>query len=326
MITAFLTGATAGHVGSFGTASNVLKHASSLLRRSPGLCNRHQLHVVHDSHRYRHNTSIANGVHLHYFEPVASMPPGDARWRMFASVLNGAAVGDWDCAWALDMTDVGVLRIPPCDIDHYGPAGLAIGSDACSNMKPWLRQVAERANWTSDDSAFRAHLRGESQHLHHSHHPHQIFNCGIIGGLRGAFLPAVERMAARMAARYSTHPPPPHVPMDMLFWNEEALRLSRERSQPLVSGYPHGPVNLPMWGGLSDATAACPRHVDPFVVGQLVGGSSVRPACTRSAACRMAWVNATLGHYWFGHKLQAWWWRYNAIHLGRGGWRNSCVR
>ena len=143
-----------------------------------------------------------------------------------------------------------------------------------------------------------------------------VLNCGVIGGLKAAFLPLVVRMAARMSARYSAVPRPPYVPVDMLSWNEEAWKLMAASGHPIVTGYPRGPVNLPMWGRLSDTTSACPRHPDPAPAAQ--------SAYCRARACRVAWINATLGYYWFAHKIQQWWHRFNAEKLGPGGWRPSC--
>ena len=245
LVTAFLTGSPSGHAGAFGRITNVLKHVGALLRRSPGLCQRSNVHVIHDTFALRYNTTY-QGVHLHYFEPELHMPPGDARWRMFAEVLRGL---EWDCAWAVDMADVDVLRLPPCSAKYYGDVGLASGSDACAGkMKDWLRSVAERVEGSQRFSeGLRSFLgmppaastnvtrrsgrgvrSGAGGGVGGRPQPkaprrRQALNCGIVGGQREVFWRAVERMSARMAAHYSTVPRPPHVPMDMLFWNEDYL-------------------------------------------------------------------------------------------------------
>ncbi len=253
VVTAFLKGSSAGHLGSFKSSmSHLLKHVDLFVRRSPGICSASQLHVVHDIEYYRHNAS-RKGVHLHYFPAVSTMPPGDARWSMFAQVLRAAerdVHGGWECAWAVDLTDVDVLRLPPCSAAYYGEAQLAIGTDACALRPAWLRDVAQRANYTARLSApMRALIDDRSRR--------QIRNCGLVGGLRAVLLPAIERMSERMRRHYSEDPRPPHVPMDMLFWNEYALGWEASGRPPLVSGYPRGPVNLPMWGGLAEGTQMC---------------------------------------------------------------------
>jgi len=312
VLTAFLRGSASGHDGgSFSTATNLLKHVSGLVRRSPGLCGEGTLHVVHDNERFRHNETYGI-ARLHYFAADPSMPPRDARWRMFAHVLRSEAAGGWECAWATDMTDVDVLRLPPCSTSYYGEARLAVGTDACGLKPAWLRDVARRANYTLASSALRAFL---NERDHQVHRRRQTLNCGLVGGLRATILPLIDQMSDRMARHHGQVPPPPHIPMDMLFWNEVVLEMEAQRRAPIVSGYPLGPVNLPMWGGLSDQTAFCPRHADPWL-GQ-------RVVC--SGQCKVAWVNATIGHYWFGHKLKSWWTRFNADELKRGGRRPSCV-
>ena len=152
LVTAFLTGSPSGHAGAFGSITNVLKHVGALLKRSPGLCSHANMHVVHDTYTLRYKTTY-QGVNLHYFAPEPQMPPGDARWRMFAEVLRGL---EWDCAWAVDLSDVDVLRLPPCSAKFYGESGLASGSDACAGkMKGWLRSVAERVNGTRFSEGLR---------------------------------------------------------------------------------------------------------------------------------------------------------------------------
>ena len=307
LVTAFLRASAAGHSGSFATASNLLKHISLFVRRSPGLCNLSMVHVVHDQEKYRPNASYL-GVNLHYFPNGGVMPPGDARWAMFASVLQGFDDDDnaWRCAWLVDMTDVDVLRLPPCSKQFYGHAGLAVGTDACALRPTWLRETAIRGNYSVSSPALQAFFHG--QHAGRK----QTLNCGLVGGLRDAILTAVEQMSRRLARHHLVVPPPPYVPMDMVVLNQLALELEAVNG-PLVTGYPLGPVNLPMWGGLTDRTQFCARHTDPW------GGSS-----TCEHECRLVWVNATVGHYMFGHKLKMWWTRFNAEELHRGGKRSSC--
>ena len=249
VVTAFLTGSKAGHTGSFMShVSNLNKHIHRFIQRSPGLCNRTNVHVVHDSLSMRDN-STASGVSLHYFAPKRAMPPGDARWEMFSSVLHQL---DWDCAWAIDLTDIDVLRLPPCTTRYYGEAGIAIGTDACGNIKPWMRETVAKANLTVTSPTFRAFLgmnhkrTGQPQHgrslasLGHLS-TQQPLNCGIVGGFRKALLPVIEQMSGRVNRWHSAVPPPPHVPMDMLFLNE----LFVDRAH--VSGCTHRTPRRSIW-------------------------------------------------------------------------------
>ena len=325
VLTAFLRGSAAGHAGAFLTATNLRKHVDAFLKRSPGLCSADRLHIVHDDPAAR-ALDRHNGAHLHYFSPVRSMPPGDARWGMIADVLSNTTIA-WDCAWAVDMTDVQVLRLPECSRSTYGDAGLAIGSDACGLKVAYLRAVASKTNVTVDSPPFREFLQlpvaGVRRPSLASGAPltnrRQTLNCGLVGGLRAVVLPFIARIAARVNEHHASVPKPPHLPMDMLFVNEAALELEAARGGRLVvSGYPAGPVNLPMWGGISEATSCCPQlHADPF---EWRRGRAV--VCM--SACKVAWANATMGHYWFGHKLQSWWLRFNAEGLKASGPRSSC--
>merc|ERR1719345_609156 len=69
-------------------------------------------------------------------------------------------------------------------------------------------------------------------------------------------------------------------PTCQVAWNEVALTQGN-----LITGYPHGPTNLPMYGKL----------LREHNCGKL---------------CRHQWLNATRGMYWFGHKLPSSWHKY----------------
>ena len=59
-----------------------------------------------------------------------------------------------------------------------------------------------------------------------------------------------------------------------------------------VTGYPVGPVNFPMWGGLCRMWQPHNTEHDGLPCKQL---------------CRHRWVNNTRGMYWFGHKIPYTW-------------------
>ena len=87
-------------------------------------------------------------------------------------------------------------------------------------------------------------------------------------------------------------PPPPHVQgEDMVAWNEVAM--SRRKLQ-VLSGYPGGPTNLPMYGGLA------PNHWDTEKNASGAGGR--RALCAWSERCRHTWLREASSMYWFGHK------------------------
>ena len=324
VLTAFLKGAPAGHAGSFGAANNLAKHVDAFVQRSPGLCNRTSLHVVHDLPSMR-NVSHHRGVVLHYFAPDPRTPPGDLRWEHYARVLPALR---WKCAWAVDVSDVDVLQLPPCAAPHLPEGSIAAASDSCStSVKAWLHKLIREAGVAESLGArFQRFLDGpwSDQYTGLDRDGHgpwalrrgaigsrlnklPVLNTGIVGGRRADFEPALRAVAARLRNHYAAAPP--HVNVDMAFWNAQLLE------RPVVTGYPHGPVNLPMWGRLASVPSPwCRMHADPM-----------NRSASCSHQCRYEWINATLGHYWFAHKLQRWWTRFNAASLSKSnalGW--SC--
>ena len=205
---------------------------------------------------------------------------------------------------ALVCADVSVLMVPRCE--SLSDA-LHVGSDACSpKIKSWLAKVSRstRLNETLD-AAFHAFLNDSSR----------VYNSGVVGGKREAFAPALKAVTARLAAfrrsvsgnatRYKTG-------ADMVLWNWAALEAHARPWRPpaapatpagsaaraaraaVITGYPWGPVNYPMWAKLS--------------TGGLCAGShhGVHGYC--NSECGYQWLNRTgLGAYWFGHKLPRSW-------------------
>jgi hypothetical protein len=114
-----------------------------------------------------------------------------------------------------------------------------------------------------------------------------IANCGIVGGRRAAVLRALRYVVARLAhvweqpvgaSRLAAHTLRDPVG-DMVAWNEYAYAHGAQ----LVTGYPHGPVNPPMYGSLAGAAFW---------------------QCTD--LCLHDWHNASRGSYFLGHKLPGW--------------------
>ena len=87
----------------------------------------------------------------------------------------------------------------------------------------------------------------------------------------------------------------------MVVWNEEANAV-RDGGGTIVTGYPQGPVNLPMWGAFARAH---PRHI-----------RNGERCSLKLTHCRHLWLNGTSGMYWFGHKLP---WSWVVASTGRLG-------
>ena len=88
-----------------------------------------------------------------------------------------------------------------------------------------------------------------------------VHNAGIVGGRRAVFERALSAVVKRMKGSTEI--------ADMVAWNEEALT----HGTNLVTGYPDGPTNLPMYGKLLRAQGC-------------------------SKLCRHTWLNTTNGLYW----------------------------
>jgi len=132
-----------------------------------------------------------------------------------------------------------------------------IGSDGESiGVKLWLRKQARMSGLlNSTTTAFHALLHDKTRGM-------AVRNAGIVGGRRAVFERALSTVVDRMRGLTEIG--------DMVAWNEVALTQGN-----LITGYPHGPTNLPMYGKL----------LREHNCGKL---------------CRHQWLNATRGMYWYG--------------------------
>ena len=237
-----------------------------------------------------------------------TMPPNNLRFLILGEALrrleaggDGAAPLPWACAFSMDLSDVDVMRVPPCAA--LAADELVIGTDGCSKkLKVWLEGRATRSGMLHGNATSGGGLRrflGDRR-------TRCIYTSALVGGRREAFLPALRAVAAHIEANWAqrtgssaaapsgssadaykgkqrSRPPDFYWGEDMVAWNEVAL--SRGKGQ-VLAGYPGGPTNLPMYGGLA------PNHFD----------SSGRQKCGNSEACRHAWLQATHGMHWFAHK------------------------
>ena len=291
------------------------ERVDQFVARSAVLCETGvEVHVVHNL-----NTSGATTrrrrVTYHSDPPAArrgqmpSMPIIDQRFWLLQRLLLGHGAS-WECVFAVDLTDVDVLRVPRCDA--FPRAKLLIASDSCGDgVKRWVRIKGEDAGFNGTwDGGFRAFLRGGdgggggsggSTAVGSARQPARcIWNCGIIGGGRGPLLRALRYVVRRLAtvwsqpfgsSRLAAHALKDPVG-DMVAWNEYC----HAHADELVTGYPNGPVNLPMYGHLMRPDRECR---DP---------AAAEASEPRAAAqgCAVTWHSAWAGRYFFGHKLPGW--------------------
>lgn len=348
VIAAFLGGANNTHrAGSFEDAAKFLdrarrrqssartlfvrklleQHVGQFLARSSGLCGAPltKLHIVHDLNLGDQAALLdthAGRVVFHEVQENSQVLGNDWRFAHFYHILQRSKA--WECAWAVDLTDVGVIQMPPCSI--LPERSLVTAADG--QTKDWIRAagVNTRLNmtWSLNFSNFlrRSHLRP--------------FSCSIVGGRRAAFLPALREVAKRLGQHrtflaeigkqsvesvqniYVATTLPIELPQllqhagetqrifkpgaDMIIWNQVAIESGR-----VLTGYPMGPTNVPYMGNVEKVDAHLGCCAPPEVVNWY-------------HLCKLNWRNATRKLYWFGHKLPSTWW---ADYLQ---WEPSCLQ
>lgn len=154
ILTCFLVGPKMSG-SSFGqrahTALSMFKIVDSFVMNSPGLCTA-ALHMVHDipglGDPFFQNRSVRDSTTYHGFVPRPDYHPYDRRFVLYARVLKRI---EWDCAFAVDLTDVVVLAPPRCDAL---PSKLAIATDGGS---PKVTRTRLPINTPSRDRPAPAH-------------------------------------------------------------------------------------------------------------------------------------------------------------------------
>ena len=111
---------------------------------------------------------------------------------------------------------------------------------------------------------------------------HHLWNCGAVGGARGAFLAALANALADDARALGRNPNVQEAGLDMLVWNEVDLAARG------ITAADHG---LP-----ARASQPADQRLRPW--------AQVRKC---PGACRLGFINATAGKYWFTHKPPSSW-------------------
>jgi len=198
-------------------------------------------------------TSWANVSLVHYQQRHQSIAPNDARWEAFGAAIRTLRVRRRTCVFAIDFGDVAPIRDLRELCAFQGDAIFA-GSDNCASpgslqngVKRWLRAVADRADFKPNRA-----LRG---FLYTPDSP--AFNSGILGGALAMF----ERFLAALQQRTRDHyhllekktGRAPQFVIDMLVVNEILLNWS----SPIITGFPEGPINMPMFGNVCKPWNPC---------------------------------------------------------------------
>lgn len=335
-VTAYIQPNAGSHThtkGAFGPAvsrpaSFVYDVVDGLVKRSPGLCGANATLVV------MHNLQLS-GVALEPWSrhvrhrvvyirvpddpTIRMMPPLNTRFVVLEQLLQRVR---WDCAYALDLSDVDVLRAPPCEA--LKPDELMMGTDSCGGgMSKWLGGRLVRSGMLRDDSGRYGSAISDGKERSASTFGGRsaidivrrgegkcILSAALVGGRRSALMPALRNVSMMLRANYERRlasreqlaeggVAPFYWAEDMVAWN---LVGQERQSERLLIGYPFGPTNLPMYGGLSR------EHLDPAV-------QTKSQHCSRTEACRQGWLRRVGHHYWFGHKMSSSW-RYHIVDGG----------
>ena len=231
-----------------------------------------KMHVVHDNNEALPPSHYVPDpdVELRHIRLSASdaalaastgMSPIDQRWLAYGQLVtpwteespkgvshHAAAFTSDDCVFAIDAADVGLIG-NASDLCTRNPTAVIAGSDSCDvKVKGFMRRHALHAHFTLSDTLDAFLRRRALKHL-------PLFNAGIVGArgsvwltflaeLSSAIRRHYELVGVRAAGRF----------VDMLVLND--LLLARHaRGAAVVTGWPKGVVNLPMWSNFCNKGA-----------------------------------------------------------------------
>ena len=301
----------------------LFKLVDKFVERSPGLCDANVtllvLHNLPADERLpegpRHRRSGVEFLRTSLSGSLRLMSPLNARFVLLERLLARAR---WDCAYSVDLSDVDVLRAPPCAA--LRSSELVIGTDACSSkMRKWLGGRLGRSGMLRNDSGHYSVGANtdtfwggmSARELLSRGRGGCIYSAALVGGRRSAFGPALRNVTAQLTANYgrrraakqglAPNGAVQYWAEDMVAWNLLAQDLPHGR---LLTGYPHGPTNLPMYGAFH------PEHADEpnaTMADRAETPGRRRKSCGGREACRQAWLRRVRGLHWFGHKMPSSW-------------------
>ena len=224
-------------------------------------------------------------------------PPVDARWVAYDAIVRNLQLRADDCVFAVDLSDVGIIG-NASELCERHPEAIMASSDTCAAraVKRWLRSYARRANYTTSKRLDDFFLRKVAARQ-------PLFNCAITGGRMGALEPFRQQMVRElrryhqsMRAERMHRASTEWLWVDMVVFNELLLRRinqthANQSDQGVVSGYPVGPVNLPMWS-LFCKKSPC---------GTDFQGKSIK----MTSQCILQALREMAPRYYFSHKVKA---------------------
>ena len=306
LLAAHLLGSRTAHKGSYGMhaarRTPLRTVLDQLLDESLVPPSQLRLHVLYDTAQdvpsslaypsvyagYSSEPSMHRSARLHHVRgsPLPGLPPNALRWVAYQQeVISAVDIRDDDCVFAIDLSDVRLLR-NPASLCAAQPQRLHVATDDCSNikaMKSWASSQVDRANYSAS-SALQRFFRQKGSAL---------LNCGVVGGTFRVMKPFLEAMAQAIEVHYASSSTragspgwtPRGQPVDMLVFNQLCL-LDPRFNATFSRGYPHGTVTMPMYGHL------CPPWRCEVGEGR--------------AACSERNLAALAPSHFFTHKIHGW--------------------
>ena len=246
--------------------------------------------MVHDKNETA--SECCSGVHHHRFPGNSAHLGNDQRWTYIRDALASGAV-QWECAYVVDF-DVSVLCLPPCEAPSPGTRQkLIMSGELCQILpKQWLYARSTRMGLNN----LRSSLPWWNNISRLLHDQRPMVNCGVVGGHRSSFEPALDAVVAAYQRLWRLRPKAlDWAGTDMLVWNGVALEHGLHEGG-VVSGYPHGPVTLPLDGKLAAHSDGEPAF--ELCLNIQHNDSATGGPCT-SRACILDWAsNVSLNRYY----------------------------
>jgi len=288
LLGAYLIGGRRGHhkgnFKSFRIAERLTLHQliDDFIRESHASLDGVRLAIVHDIEALGNRSSYRNADLL--LVPSVSTPPQQARWRAYVQAFRGgAAIPPDRCVFAIDLDDVRMIN-DAAELCHLHKDKLLVGSDYCGrgDTRTFARDRVKASEFNAT-GAYAEWLYGPTKRWKSAW---QTKNAGIIGGVHRRLWPFVEAKAAAIDAHVESLSRRPNASealgwsIDMPVTNELLLN----RKETLVSGWPHGPVSMPLWGQL------CQKH-------------KCAPSSPTYHVCIRTQLHALATTHFFTHKL-----------------------
>ena len=269
--------------GKVGSATKLvlrfLKHMSEAMRPSQ---REHTLHVVTDLPGMPAKLQSRDGWATAVMEQVDSfnLPPIDSRYQLYLHLLRRLKPSPSDCIFAVDLADVQMLA-SPSKLCLAHPTTLMVESGTCNGKVTavWQKRITKLTNWSASPR-YQTFLDDPAA---------VRLSAGIHGGAWRVYKTFLLEMVARVDYHWLTIGQKygydgEQNSVDMMVINEIPL----ETQQPVLTGYPFGPLNMPLAGHACNTPC--------------VGKRDHSDRCQKFERAWKAQLGRMLPNYYFAHK------------------------